>query len=122
MQLEFEKRADAREAKEHATHFSVFEDFKRFALSEIAENETNSRKKLVGFAGRYLKANEISAFNEALNLLKQGEFLRFCVEIVNDYHALDSEVAALLMRSALRVSFKSTSALLHYSATGWFGK
>jgi hypothetical protein len=106
----------------------IFQDFRKYALNEIAENEANklreSQTEQKGFSAlvdRPVLKTDVSAFRQANELLKQGEFITYCVKLINDYHAGDSELAALLMRSTLRVGFSSTSALLHYSASGKSG-
>jgi hypothetical protein len=58
---------------------------------------------------------------EAHRLLSEGIFLKFCCELVNDYHAGDTKLTQLMLRAALRVVFSSNSALLHLATTGKAG-
>lgn len=49
------------------------------------------------------------------------QFLQYCTKLVNDYHAGDQKLTQLLLRGALRASYSSTSALLHFATTGGTG-
>ena len=68
----------------------------------------------------HVPEEEVNNYLQAYRLLKQGHnaFLRHCVDTVKDYHALDDELIKLMLRSALRPSFSSNSALLHVDCTG----
>jgi hypothetical protein len=100
---------------------SVSEDFKAFALKEISKETTNEEMSFSALVDRPVLRTDLEAFRVASRMLKKSEFISYCVKLINDYHAGDSELAALLMRSTLRVGYSSTSALLHYSATGVSG-
>jgi len=70
---------------------------------------------------RPILKSEREAFTLALEMLERGDFITWCVDHINKYHAGDTTLARLLLVSALRVSFHSSSALLHYSVTGASG-
>lgn len=69
----------------------------------------------------FVTEREIKWYAEALKLLIGDSFLDYCANLVNDYHAGDTKLTKLLLRGAIRASYSSKSALLHFACTGATG-
>ena len=86
------------------------EQKRQYAIREI--------EQLVGTA---LNRDQVLIYGEAYRLLSEGKFHQFCSKLVGEYHAGDCTLRQLLLRGALRASFSSSSALLHFATTGATG-
>ena len=71
--------------------------------------------------GASLNRYEVMIYREAYRLLSEGQFHAYCSKVIGEYHAGDCTLRQLLLRGALRASFSSKSALLHFAMTGATG-
>jgi hypothetical protein len=118
MKLAFEIRAEEREAK--AQHFSVFDDFKQFALSQISKQEATEDalfQNLTKRIGRPISHSQRGAFIKGLDVLEAGDLIPFASKLIADYHSGDEGLVNLMLTTVLRVGFSSPSASLCHIAT-----
>jgi hypothetical protein len=80
-----------------------------------------TRKQLHEQLGKQLSDQEINIYLAAWDRLTQPGWLPYCKELVERYHSGDEKLTATLLRGALRPSYSSTSALLHFACTGVSG-
>ena len=71
--------------------------------------------------GTSLSRHQVTIYAEAYRLLSEGQFHAYCSHVIGEYHAGDCTLRQLLLRGALRASFSSKSALLHFAMTGATG-
>jgi hypothetical protein len=62
-------------------------------------------------------AKDRQARETAMNILQRGKFNEYCTRLIENYHANDKELTQLMLRGALRTSYDSRSALLHFAVT-----
>ena len=78
-------------------------------------------REIERLVGTSLNRYEVQIYREAYRELVDGEFHRRCSQLIGEYHAGDCKLRQLLLRGALRASFSSKSALLHFAMTGATG-
>jgi hypothetical protein len=97
------------------------DDFRRGLIREAGEKAHLARIK--GILGRAIKPNEAPHYLHAWRLLhtKDSAFFKFCVQLISDFHALDTELAQTLLLGMTRARFSSAAALVHFDCTGSSG-
>jgi hypothetical protein len=78
-------------------------------------------REIERLVGTSLNRHEAMVYREAYRLLIEGQFHAYCSHTIGEYHAGDCNLRQLLLRGALRASFSSKSALLHFAMTGATG-
>lgn len=95
------------------------EDFKQ----RLAHNavEQKNLALIARILGKYkIKDSQAPEYLNAWRLLHTGDyaFFRFCMQVVETYHALDAELAQTFLLVTTRARYSSASALLHNDCTG----
>ena len=78
-------------------------------------------REIERLVGTSLNRYEVMIYREAYRQLVDGEFMRRCASLVNEYHAGDCKLIQLFLNSGLRASYSSKSALLHLATIGGSG-
>lgn len=102
--------------------YSVFDDFKAWALTQLGESDEAFFNGLAAQLGRPILRKEYNDFRRAVGLLKAGTFLDWSAKIVNDYYIGETDLVKLILVSTLRVGFVNPAVgLLHYKLGGATG-
>lgn len=92
---------------------------------KLGTSETVQRvaaiREIERWIGKTMLKQEWEWYIAAHKLLAADKFLEYCAGLIGDYHAGDSKLTLLMLRSALRVTYSSNSALLHIATTGKAG-
>jgi len=92
--------------------------------------ESTSNQGQMQYYNRRPRRNEVEQTrpqilqkDDGLRMLREpaNGFLNHAVNLVSEYHALDTNLIALFCRAAMRTSYSSDSALFHISTTGASG-
>jgi hypothetical protein len=97
------------------------DDFKRGLIREAGEKvHVAWIKEILGHA---IKPDERLRYLQAWRLLhtKDNAFFKFCVQLVSDFHALDTELIQTLLFGMTRARISSAAALVHFDCTGSSG-
>src|SRR5665647_418190 len=121
--------ADADERLDRDTFLKVKDALRREGLisdespTSYKENVEAATRIIEAHLGRKIGLNEAGHYAEALRYLHTSDnaFLKYCVDITKDYHALDSELTQTILLSTTRMSYSSVSALNHLDCTGKTG-
>ena len=102
---------------------AAFEPFKKVQLQKrtVDQRKQYAIREVERLVGTSLDRNRTIIYAEAYRMLMNGSFHQYCSKIIGEYHAGDCNLRQLLLRGALRASFSSKSALLHFAMTGKTG-
>jgi energy-coupling factor transporter ATP-binding protein EcfA2 len=110
--------------KQELEEYSVFADFRAFALRQIEEAthaDTEFINSLSARLGRQIFWSERHTFYEALDLLEQGTFIDEALAQAAKFHSGDEKLIKTLCLGVLRIGFSSTSSLLNFGLSGSSG-